>query len=139
MKKHAIATLLTLAAVATFAYAGDGWTEITSNNNRERVYSIKEQSVKIDKNNRGTIIVVGTGRVVNTVKRTSEVSRWYVSLQDCDNEMGMLTMLETDGSFISDTAFVFNQGSVGATIAETLCMVYKQIAKENTPTKGKSI
>jgi hypothetical protein len=138
MKKHIIATFLALAAVTTIAHAENGWTEVASNVNGGRVYAIKDKSVTIDKNNRGTIIVVGTGRITNTVDKTSAVGRWYVSLTDCDNEMGMLTILETDGRFISDTAFVFNQGSVGAAIAETLCSVYKQATSGGT-TKGKSV
>lgn len=129
---------IALLAFTTFAQAGDGWTEVAVSFDHSRVYSIKDKSVMIDKNDRGTIVVVGTGRITSPQTKSSEVNKWYVSLSDCDNEMGMLTKLEVDGHFINDTPFVFGQGSIGATIAEVMCKVYKHLAKENTPTNGKS-
>jgi hypothetical protein len=143
MKKTFIATLLALATVTAFSQTAApakefGWTEIASNTSRAKVYSIKDKSVAINKNNRGDTIVVGVGKTYDTATNRSEVNKWYVSLTDCEAEVGMLTILETDGKFVNDIAFAFNQGSVGAAIAETLCSVYKQATSGGT-TKGKSV
>jgi hypothetical protein len=141
MKKLVIATVLSLTALASFAQTAAppkefGWTEIATNDNRAKIYS---KSVSIDKNNRGDVIVVGVGRAFDSVTNRSEVNKWYVTISDCDAEVGMLTVLDTNGKFVNDIPFAFNQGSVGAAVAEALCGVYKRYANENKASKGKAV
>jgi hypothetical protein len=138
MKKTFAISLLALAAGVVHAAAPDsvdGWSRVASSTNQGLVYFIKNKSVDLSKNAGGDTIVYAVGMQINRESQR-EVYQFYVKVSACTDEYGMLYRTTTEGKYIGESPFAFNQGSVGAAIAETLCAVLDNARK--TPTNGKS-
>lgn len=56
--------------------------------------------------------------------------RWYVEDADCGRISGTLHIAEPDGTYIAGHQYVVNDGTVGGRIAEVICTMRSQPARD---------
>lgn len=127
MKKVAIVISMCLAS-AVYSAESD-WTPVTGNDTS--VFSIKNGSVEISKNDGGETIVLGTGRISHKSTTKTVVEMWYVKLSTCARQLGKLFTADTDGKIKGTNEFAFGQGSVASRIGEILCYVATEQANKS--------
>lgn len=95
------------------------WLNVS--NSDENAYDIKTGSLEELKTKGGVDVAIVIGRVSNRKTRQIDLEKWYVSVADCDRELGKLVTLDLDGKYKFENDFVFEGGSVASRIAEMIC------------------
>ncbi len=131
--KYTLATTMFFMS-GSFAFADENWVVVSTTN--ESVYSIKKDSLEFSETKGGVAIAVVIGRDSN--KKTSNiiVEKWYVSANDCKNNMGKLVTLNISGEYKYENEFVFSSGNSAGQIAETICAVADYIIKKSAEEKS---
>lgn len=124
-------SLLVYIALAGSAFADDGWVNIGVSEKNAVRYDIKKSSLEITKTKADIPIAVVIGRI--TTPKTSNVSvyKWYVSLQDCVNELGKVVSLDMAGDYQFENDFVFGGGNMAAAMGEMICGAAQSRFSEN--------
>jgi hypothetical protein len=117
MRSVVIAVAASLAASA--GYADTRWIRLSESN--DMVWEVKPGSLDASRTKGGADIAVVVGRVRHVKNKNVSVYQWYVTLEDCDREMGKVVSLDMDGKFRFETEFVFSAGSVASIMAEAIC------------------
>lgn len=129
---------ITTIAIATSlsANADDpNWTKITSNNDGV-VWYIKNGSLEFTATKNETPIALVVGRVNWGKNKKINLNKWYVSAEDCAQEMGKVVTLDIGGSYLFETDFVFKAGTVASNLAEVICGIADYKIKQSS---GKSL
>ena len=87
-------------------------------------WEVKPGSLELSKTKGQVPIVVVVGRVSNQSSRQITLSKWYVSIKDCEREMGKVVTLNLDGQYRFENDFVFGGGNVATAMAESICGAY---------------
>jgi hypothetical protein len=128
-KLYAAALLLGI----TQASAQTDWIKIAEAD--ETSWYVKPGSLEVAKTKGQVPIVVVIGRVVDSETKQVNLYKWYVSIADCQRELGKVVSLKIDGAYSFENDFVFGSGNVASAMAQSICGAYAFQVK-NRDNKG---
>jgi len=114
--------LIIRAFLCSTALAQTDWIPIAGTD--DKVWHVKPGSLEISQTKGQTPIAVVIGRTGDKKTRQIQVYKWYVSLADCQRELGKVVSLNVDGSYAFENDFVFSSGNVASAMAESICGAY---------------
>lgn len=115
--------LLALALGASLPLSAQtNWVNVA--NSEDSQWDIRAGSLDETTTKGGTRIAVAVGRVSNTKTKRIDVEKWYVSLDDCERQMGKLVTLDVDGEYLYENDFVVGSGSIGGSVAGFICAAH---------------
>lgn len=125
MKK--IASALFLIALCSSAMAQE-WIRVSTSD--ETDYDILAGSLNVIMNKSGEEVAVVTGKERNKKTKNIVLEKVYVRTDHCLKKQGKGVVLDLDGNYKYEYDFIFGAGSVGTTIAETICGAYQKRMEE---------
>lgn len=117
VKDMLIASVFAVSVIGG-ASAEEQWYDVAASNDGTE-YSVKAGSFSIANTKAGTEVALVVGRAVSGNR--IDVEQWYVTVQDCHQEMGELVTLSVSGDFKFGNEFVFGAGNIASGIAELVC------------------
>ena len=123
------ALLFSLLMSCPVVYAED-WVKVGEND--RFLWQARTGSGSLSKNRGGKPLVIATGRVYDKTDKTYVFEKWYVTLEHCESGGGKLVTLTIDSDFKYDNDFLLKGGTVGSSIAETLCDVATSFKQERS-------
>lgn len=122
---------LLFAVVGAFAslagQAQSEWIRVAETDSAN--WEVKPGSLEVGQTRGNVDIVFVIGRLHDKTTKQITVGKWYVSLADCNREMGKLVILDLDGKFRYENEFVYGAGSAATGIAEAICGAHSQQVK----------
>ncbi|MEW9840569.1 MULTISPECIES: hypothetical protein [Pseudomonas] len=132
-------TIGLVSAISLFlsfsAAAGTNWISLGSTNDGLK-WEGKPGSFEFTTTKNKAAVALIAGRVVNSKTSDIQLYKWYVSVADCNNNMGKLVSLSVGGEYEFDSDFMFGSGNVSSSIAEFICAVADDSIKKAS---GKSL
>ncbi|MEL0169194.1 MAG: hypothetical protein VW877_13815 [Pseudomonadaceae bacterium] len=119
MKYLLLAAVLT--CVSTSANAQSEWINFAASVEGETQWAVQPGSLEFSQTQGGTVIAVVIGRITDTKTSRIDLYKWYVSVSDCNKQMGKVVTLNIDGSYQFENDFVFGSGSIATAMAELIC------------------
>jgi len=113
--------------------AQDKWLNIA--NSDESSWDFQPRSLDEVTTRAGIDVAVVVGRVINNKTKKIDLRKWYVSLSDCDRQMGNVVALDINGNYQYENDFVFGSGTIATALAEAICSAYSYRVK-NRNEKG---
>lgn len=114
-----LAASLVLALLALQAHAQQDWIRIAETD--ETMWHVRPGSLEISRTKGQVPIALVVGRISSRKNQQISLYKWYVSMADCQREMGKLVTLNVDGSYAFENDFVFGSGNVASSMAESIC------------------
>ena len=129
MKKLvALLVLGFLSVYFSFAQADDDDWALIAINNSDDSFFIKKDSPMLGKV--GDIPVIGvTGKVKDTDGDES-IMNWFISLEACNDEEGMLVATNLKGKVIFRYPFKFSEEAVISSVAQVMCNIAARKVQE---------
>lgn len=93
-------------------------------------YQAKKGSFRFASGDKGGTLAVALGRILDANSGNVTAGQWYVTIDDCAQQMGSLVMTDTSGAAQWKVDFMFDAGNIASEIAETICGVAYQKAIE---------
>ena len=113
--------------VSSNAYADD-FIKIGSSKTRE--YKLSIDSLGIDKNDGGDLVVGGIVQTLNRNTRKIEYDYFYSTVDDCKIGYGKLVMLSVDNKYLGEIDYLLSGDSFASGIASYLCYFYSRVEEE---------
>jgi len=118
-KLWSLFALLPLLLGVAYVQAQSEWLNVS--NSDDNAYDIKSGSLEETMTKAGVEVATVIGRVNNLKTKRIDLEKWYVSVTDCNRELGKLVTLDLDGQYKHENAFVFEGGNVSSRIAQMIC------------------
>ena len=96
--------------------ADESWIYIASS--AESIWYGQPGSFEEVNTKAGVPIAAILGKIQNTKTSHIDLYKWYVSLSDCERNLGKLVTLDIDGNYRFDNDYVKGSGNVASQIAE---------------------
>jgi hypothetical protein len=87
----------------------------------ETLWHVRPGSLELSRTKGQVPIALVVGRISSRKTQQISLYKWYVSMADCQREMGKLVTLNVDGSYAFENDFVFGSGNVASSMAESIC------------------
>ena len=117
-----LAAALAGAMISGAALAQSDWIRIAETD--DTTWDVKPGSFEVGKTKGQAPIAVVVGRTTDNSSKRIRVYKWYVSLDDCNREMGKVVSLNVDGTYVFENDFVFGSGNIAAAMAQSICGAY---------------
>ncbi len=114
-----LAASMVLALLPLAGQAQQDWIRIAETD--ESSWHVRPGSLELSRTKGQVPIALVVGRVSNRKSQQVSLYKWYVSVADCQREMGKLVTLNVDGSYAFENDFVFGSGNVASGMAESIC------------------
>lgn len=107
------------------------WVAIVSSSDNSMLYSGKKGSFELTSTKGEIPIAVLLGQTENKKNKSITYNKWYVSTSDCERGLGKIVFLKISGDFDFEVDYVSKGDSVGSSIADAICTVYKSVVEAN--------
>jgi hypothetical protein len=120
VKYSAVATLVFLLVLtASPSAAQEDWTNVAVSGHY--TFDTKDGLLRPAKGPRGQDGYFVVGRTQDSLTKRVMVGRWFVSTEDCANEVGTFFQFDMQGNVLSQVDFAFGSESVASILAEVVC------------------
>lgn len=112
------------------------WIQIAASDTGDVSFSAHKGSFEVAKTKDGTVVGSILGQYTIKENNTVYYYKLYASQADCAAGYGQLVLLDTDGTYSSESAFVSKGASIASGIADFICAVYDSVLEKQN---GKSL
>lgn len=112
------------------------WIQVAADDSGNVSFSARKGSFEVTQTKDGTAVGSILGQY--TLKKPDSIRYYklYVSQSDCAAGYGQLVLLDTNGSYSSESPFVSKGASIASGIADFICEVYESVLEKQG---GKSL
>lgn len=102
-----------------------GWVLLGETEGNNVRFEGKTNSYELTNTRKGTRIAKIIVRQVDPVSHQISIYQRYVSLNDCKRKRGKIVAVDMDNNYKFENDFIIGGGSIGSSVAETICSIAK--------------